>query len=78
MKQFYKSLLAEFNTEYYLLYNDKKPESTEQVERFDKLAHNPLFRVLVQDFAEYRKDIITSDRESNAFMNAIDNLTVTY
>ena len=75
MNAFFETLKQQFETEYHLLYNDKKKGSREQVERFDKLANfNPLFRNLIQSFAEYRHDIITSDREANAFMNAYDTM----
>ena len=39
---------------------------------FDSKLHNDLvFKTLVRVFCDYRKDIITSDREALAFMNVI-------
>lgn len=70
-----KTLTKLFLDEYSILYDGKKPESTAQIDRFDEMsANNAGFQAILTAFAHYRHDIITSDRECNAFMNVYDYL----
>ena len=70
-----KQLNKLFNAEYSALYDGKKRESADQIRRFDDLsANNKGFQNILTAFAHYRHDIITSDRECNAFMNVYDYL----
>ena len=68
-----KQLAALFNAEYKALYNGEKRGDRNQVTRFDDMAaNNAGFQAILKAFAEYRHDIITSDRECVAFMNVFD------
>jgi hypothetical protein len=71
LKKFHK----DYGNEYQKLYDGKKKPSYTQVARFDKLYDtNESFKEVVIQFARYRMDAVTSDRELNAFMNAFDKL----
>lgn len=71
-----EKLLEKFNQEYEFLYdhNDRVAGFDEAVTGFDRDLKNPEFKKLVQDFAKYRKDFISSDREAAAFEFACESL----
>lgn len=63
-----------FNEEYNFLYdhNDNVAGYEEAVSAFDEaMSNNQNFKRFVSDFASYRKDFISSDREAGAFMFAL-------
>lgn len=67
-----------FNREYDFLYDayDRVAGFKEAVEAFDRMIKtNDSFRRLVSEFAAYRSDLISSDREAAAFMFALTNMT---
>jgi hypothetical protein len=71
-----KELLNKFNQEYEFLYDhdDRVAGYDEAVDAFDEDMKNSKFKKLVQDFVEYRKDFISSDREAAAFEFACESL----
>lgn len=42
------------------------------VKQFDEHIKEPAFKILITMFNDYRMDIITSDRESAAFMSMLE------
>ena len=68
-----KKLLDDFNNEYDFLYSnsDKVAGYDEAVKAFDEFVATIGGKELVQKFAEYRGDIISSDREAASFMFAL-------
>lgn len=75
-----KELLEKFNQEYEFLYSndDKVAGYDEAVDAFDRDLKNAKFKKLVQDFAKYRKDFISSDREAAAFEFACESLGLSF
>lgn len=71
-----KKLSKTFNEIYNFLYeNDKFLEYSSLVDGFDfNLKNNDDFKQLVDDFCNYQGDFISSDRESAAFMGAVNCL----
>ena len=71
-----EKLLNKFNQEYEFLYDndDNVCGYDEAVDAFDEDMKNPRFKKLVQDFVQYRKDFISSDREAAAFEFACESL----
>lgn len=63
---------GEFNKEYDFLYdnNDRVAGYEEAVKSFDEFAEN--HREFISEFVKYRGDFISSDRESAAFMFAME------
>lgn len=72
-----EKLLKHFNACYSFLYENSEKKSVESIvimasELFDlKLKHEDDFRDLVGAFVDYRRDFISSDRESAAFILAL-------
>lgn len=67
-----------FKQEYEFLYNndDNVAGYVEAVVTFDELMDkNDSFKTFVGEFAKYRQDFISSDREAAAFMFALDSMT---
>ena len=71
-----KNLLEKFNQEYQFLYDheDNVAGFQEAVDAFDMDLQNSNFKKLVQEFVQYRKDVISSDREAAAFEFACESL----
>lgn len=70
-----QAFLEKFLEEYEFLYenHDNVPGFQDAVEAFDEsLVEHPIF---IADFARYRGDPISSDREAAAFMFALDVLS---
>ena len=69
--------LNQFNKEYAFLYDhrDHVAGYSEAVDAFDEFCTNENHAAFVGEFAKYRQDFITSDREAAAFMFALDALT---
>lgn len=67
-----KSFYEDFNKEYEFLYenNDNVAEYKEAAEAFDEFAEN--HREFIGEFVRYRGDFIASDRETAAFMFALE------
>ena len=67
-----------FSEEYTFLYKnqDRVAGYREAVDAFDEYLKNDIggFRKFVGEFANYRNDLITSDREAAAFMFALESL----
>lgn len=68
--------LEQFNKEYAFLYDnrDRVAVYDEAVNAFDMFILDEQHAAFVGEFAKYRKDLITSDREAAAFMFALDAL----
>lgn len=67
--------LAAFNKEYQFLYDseDYVAGYSEAVETFDELIKTKEeFKSFVIEFAQFRQDFISSDREAAAFMFALE------
>lgn len=63
----------QFKKEYKFLYeNDNVCGYEEAVNAFDENLKNENFAKFVGEFAKYRKDLISSDREAGAFMFALE------
>lgn len=69
--------LKQFEKEYSFLYEhrDNVAGYREAVEDFDKAMRLEWFRDLVSEFARFRGDLITSDREAAAFCFALDAMS---
>lgn len=66
-----------FKKEYEFLYNAEGEVvgEDEAVTEFDRLINsNQSFQKFVGEFAKYRKDFISSDREAAAFMFALESI----
>ena len=71
----YAYICKRFSKEYDDLYDGRKAEDYTKVDLFDKyMKEDVRFKNIVSDFCEYRNDILSSDREINAFMNILDDL----
>ena len=69
----FKQFLRKFNREYDFLYKhrDNVAGFQDAVKEFDFRIHHDIgFSRMVQEFAMYRKDFISSDREAAAYMFA--------
>ena len=67
--------LEQFNKEYNFLYeNDFVAGKEQAVAEFDRLIKNENFANFVGEFAKFRGDFISSDREAAAFMFALSEL----
>lgn len=68
--------LEQFNKEYAFLYDtrDRVAGYDEAVNAFDVFIQDAQHAAFVGEFAKYRQDMITSDREAAAFMFALDAL----
>jgi hypothetical protein len=66
----------QFRKEYSFLYdhNDNVAGYREAVNAFDEFIKDPALARFVQEFAAWRKDPITSDREAAAFMFALETI----
>lgn len=66
-----------FDSWYNVLYDndDNVAGYDEAVDAFDRAASDDRFAQFVGEFARYRGDLITSDREAAAFMFALASLT---
>ena len=64
----------QFKKEYEFLYDnyDRVAGYTEAVDAFDVFIQDEQRAAFVGEFAKYRQDMITSDREAAAFMFALD------
>ena len=69
--------LEQFNKEYAFLYDnyDRVAGYNEAVDAFDDFIKDERRAAFVGEFAKYRQDMVTSDREAAAFMFALDALT---
>lgn len=68
--------LKQFNKEYNFLYeHDYVAGQNEAVAEFDKCMENESFARFVGEFARFRNDFISSDREAAAFMFALETLS---
>ena len=69
-----KTFLKQFNKEYDFLYsnNDRIAGYNEAVNAFDEFV--AVHGDFVGEFAKYRGDFISSDREAAAFMFAFDTI----
>lgn len=68
----------QFGKEYDFLYNARGivAGESEAVDEFDRLLNSSeQFRNFVGEFAAFRHDFISSDREAAAFMFALDAMT---
>lgn len=68
-----EKFLRKFQKEYEFLYDnyDNVAGFRDAVKEFDfRIHHNIGFSRMVQEFAQYRKDFISSDREAAAYMFA--------
>lgn len=61
-----------FVQEYDRLYKKEDPREIKWIKQFDEHIKEPAFKILVTMFNDYRMDIITSDRESAAFMSMLE------
>ena len=68
--------LEQFNKEYAFLYDnrDRVAGYEEAVNAFDMFILDAQHAAFVGEFAKYRNDMVTSDREAAAFMFALDAL----
>lgn len=68
--------LEQFNKEYAFLYDnlDRVAGYDEAVNAFDAFIKDERHAAFVGEFAKYRQDMVTSDREAAAFMFALDAL----
>lgn len=68
--------LEQFNKEYAFLYDnrDRVAGYEEAVNAFDMFILDAQHAAFVGEFANYRNDMVTSDREAAAFMFALDAL----
>ena len=66
-----------FDEEYDFLYDhrDNVAGYDEAVESFDAFLKNEANACFVREFAAYRGDVVSSDREAAAFMFALDVMT---
>lgn len=80
MKININDFLAKFNEEYDFLYEnrDRVAGFDEAVDAFDDYLAKDIggFRKFVCEFAVFRKDFISSDREAAAFMFALESVGV--
>ena len=67
-----------FQEEYNFCYDcgDRVAGFSEAVDEFDARIKNPHFAEFVGEFANYRGDLISSDREAAAFMFAMESMGV--
>lgn len=73
---FSEKFLSVFNGFYDDLYNGKIRENRTLIIEFDRrLKTDNAFKALVSFFNETRKDILSSDREVNAFMLTIERVS---
>lgn len=67
-----------FNKEYEFCYEhqDRVAGFREAVREFDEFLENDVggFKKFVGEFAKYRQDVISSDREAAAFMFAMESM----
>lgn len=73
-----QDFLKKFSEEYGFLYDndDRVAGYHEAVEAFDEFLRNDVggFKKFVAEFANWRKDFISSDREAAAFMFALESM----
>ena len=71
------AFLEQFNREYEYLYDhhDHVAGYGEAVDSFDAFLKDKANVSFVREFAVYREDGVSSDREAAAFMFALDELT---
>lgn len=68
--------LKQFNKEYNFLYeHEPVAGQDEATAEFDKLIYDKKFSKFVEEFAKFRGDFISSDREAAAFMFALYELS---
>lgn len=70
----YAYICKKLSKEYNDLYEDRKAEDFSTVDLFEAYMKDAKFKNIVADFCEFRGDLLTSDREINAFMNVLDDL----
>lgn len=72
-----KDFSRQYKKEYTFLYDHKDNIAgyTEAVEAFDSFIKTASGAALVGEFARFRGDLLTSDREAAAFMFALDSMT---
>ena len=64
-----KEFLSKYNENYNYLYNTEDTQYNEYINIFDnEMKKNEDFKKMVIDFAKYRGDYLTSDRECIAFI----------
>ena len=61
-----------FVQEYERLYKKGDPREMKWIKQFDEHIKEQAFKILITMFNDYRMDIITSDRESAAFMSMLE------
>ena len=61
-----------FVQEYERLYKKEDPSEMKWVKQFDEHIKEPALKIMITMFNDYRMDIITSDRESAAFMSMLE------
>ena len=68
------AFLEQFNKEYAFLYEnrDRVAGYREAVDAFDEFIKDERHAVFVGEFANYRGDFVSSDREAAAFMFAME------
>lgn len=71
------AFLEQFNREYDYLYDhhDHMAGYDKAVDSFDAFLKDKANASFVREFAAYRGDVVSSDREAAAFMFALDELT---
>lgn len=71
------SFKQRFDEEYAFLYDhrDNVAGYDEAVDSFDKFLKSEANACFVREFAAYRGDVVSSDREAAAFMFALDVLS---
>jgi len=72
-----KDFSKQYKKEYEFLYDNRDHIAgyTEAVEAFDSFIKTASGAALVGEFARFRGDLLTSDREAAAFMFALDSMT---
>ena len=74
-----EKLAEQFNIEYNFLYDNRDNVAgyDEAVTAFDEMIKTDCIeKTICRKFAEYRQDIITSDREAAAFMFALEKIDI--
>ena len=71
IQEFHEKFVKEYN----FLYDhyDNVAGFDEAVDAFDTMIKNDSFKKFVGEFARYRQDIITSDREAAAFIFTMES-----
>lgn len=72
-----KDFSKQYKKEYEFLYDNRDNIAgyTEAVAAFDNFIKTAAGSALVGEFARFRGDLLTSDREAAAFMFALDSMT---